>query len=189
MNKQGEFFMAAYQNYLNSGYNAYTPYGQRPFYGNYQQPIQSMQTAQPQIQQPMVQQPVAPQQSNSAPINDIRFVTSDEAKAFMVLPYQNALLIDTQNKVAWLKMADGIGQSTTRLFKYAETEQNQPSIAQNAQSQIDLSGFAKKEDLGAFATKQDMQAVVQALDNLQRRLQINQIEMDGKGNGTGNTKS
>lgn len=178
--------MAAYQNYANTGYNAYMPYTQRPFYGGYQQPMQPLQP----IQQPIPQQPIGQQniqvapQPSIAPINDVRFVTADEAKGFMVLPYQNALLIDTTNKMAWLKMADGLGQSTTKFFKYSETEQPQAPNSQGEHAQVDLSNFAKKEDLTVFATKQDMQAIVQALDNLQRRLQINEIEKTGANNGT-----
>ena len=74
----------------------YTGYGY-PTYGrqNYMQPQQPMA-------QPQMQQQTQPTMQYETPIQDIRFVTSEEAKAFIVMPNSKALLIDKNGGVAHL---------------------------------------------------------------------------------------
>lgn len=56
-----------------------------------------------------------PQES---PITDIRFLTSDEMKAFIVFPNTKVLLIDKEHGVACLKSADAMGQSESKMYSF-----------------------------------------------------------------------
>lgn len=78
--------------------------------------------------QPMYQQarPMQPQQAT--PFQDVRFVTAEEARGFMVMPNASALLIDRQSKTATLKMADAMGQSTTQVYRFEPIESATPSV-------------------------------------------------------------
>lgn len=116
-----------YSNYPYGGYPMPT-YGQRGY----------MQTQQPMAQP---QQPMQTQQYET-PIQDIRFVTSEEAKAFIVMPNSKALLIDKNGGVAHLKTADNMGQSVTQYFKFEQVNADgTPIKPQKTQEQIDFSQF------------------------------------------------
>ncbi len=120
-----------YSQYPYTGY-AYPNYGQR----NYMQPQQPM--AQPQMQQA----PQQPPMQYETPIQDIRFVTSEEAKAFIVMPNSKALLIDKNGGVAHLKTADNMGQSVTQYFKFEQVNADgSPLKPQEPQQAIDFSQF------------------------------------------------
>ena len=77
-----------YSSYPYGGYGM-PNYGQR----NYMQPQQP-------IAQPQMQQAQQPTMQYETPIQDIRFATSEEAKAFIVMPNTRALLIDKNGGVA-----------------------------------------------------------------------------------------
>ena len=82
----------------NYGYpqNFGNPYNRGFGMPNYMQPTynqQPQQMVQQQMQQPM---------QYDVPIQDIRFVTSEEAKAFIVIPNTKALLIDKNSGIAHL---------------------------------------------------------------------------------------
>lgn len=177
----------------NSYGNGYYPYmyGQ---YGYQQYPqyqgTQSRQSAQ-QIQQP--QQSQQPQQFD-LPILDIKFATSEEAKSYIMFPNTNVLLIDRQNKIAYLKSADNLGQSSMKGFRYEEEmpenentqNKNQEQLKESQQlnhTQLDTDIFVKKDDLKNFITKEEYQNLLTQIDNLQRKLKINEIlesEKNGK---------
>ena len=70
-------------------------------------------------QMPYAQQCQAPNQY----FQDVRFVTPEEAKGYMALPNAKVLLIDRQNKIATVKVADPMGQSTTQQFKFEVVEE------------------------------------------------------------------
>ena len=132
-------------------YPAYQP--------NYQQPIQPTQ---PQMQP---QQQQVTQQTQGVPIREVRFVTSDEARAYIVFPNSNALLIDSPNGMAYLKTADNMGQSFTEYFRFEKVNADGSPIAPNQEvkkePQIDLSMFVSKDDFSVLAEK---------VDSLQKRL-------------------
>lgn len=177
----------------NSYGNGYYPYmyGQ---YGYQQYPqyqgTQSRQSAQ-QSQQP---------QQFDLPILDIKFVTSEEAKSYIVFPNTNVLLIDRQNKIAYLKSADNLGQSSMREFRYEEEVSQNINKEQLNQTPIDTNIFVKKEELGELLTKDDLNGIVRKddlknfttkeeyqnlltqIENLQRQLKINDmLESDKNG--------
>lgn len=115
----------------------YTGYGY-PNYGNRQFMQQQQPMAQPQMQ--AQQQPMQPQYET--PIQDIRFVTSEEAKAFIVMPNSKALLIDKNGGVAHLKTADNMGQSVTQYFKFEQVNADgTPIKPQETQQSVDFSQF------------------------------------------------
>lgn len=127
-------------------------------YRGYQYPYQQQQYG---YQQPQFQV----QKTNDNPIQDIRFVTSEEAKAHIVYPNTHALLIDKAKGVAYLKSADNMGQSTMKAFRYEELLEN-------------------KTETTNFVKKEEFEGVVQQLNFLQQKLS----ELEGV-NGTRETNS
>lgn len=155
----------SYSQYPYGGYG-YPNYGQR----NYMQPQQPM--TQPQIQQ--AQQMPMPYET---PIQDIRLATSEEAKAFIVMPNTKALLIDLKGGMAHLKSADNMGQSVTEYFKFEKVNSDGTPIKQQEPiQQADPDKFVKKEDLEnlnliqqkkfeeLFKEMQNMQTQINALN-------------------------
>jgi hypothetical protein len=126
------------------------------------QPQQTM--AQPQMQQQAQPQPA----QYEAPIQDIRFVTSEEAKAFIVMPNSKALLIDKNGGVAHLKTADNMGQSVTQYFKFEQVNADgTPLKPQEPIPQVDFNQFAKREDLNGFVTIEQYKALLTKLEVMQ----------------------
>lgn len=159
----------------------YTGYGY-PTYGrqNFMQPHQQM--AQPQMQP---QQQVQPQYET--PIQDIRFVTSEEAKAFIVMPNSKALLIDKNGGVAHLKTADNMGQSVTQYFKFEQVNADgSPLKPQETPQAVDFSQFVTisqyNELLGQF---NDLKSMFQ---NAKPKQAENKPLTSDLGNGKGNTQ-
>lgn len=160
----------------------YTGYGY-PTYGrqNYMQPQQQM--AQPQQQ-------VQPQYET--PIQDIRFVTSEEAKAFIVMPNSKALLIDKNGGVAHLKTADNMGQSVTQYFKFEQVNADgSPLKPQEPTPQVDLSQFVTKKEIDGLPTADQYKQLSEQYNTLLAKFETMQkIIVGGKpnGNGTNNAK-
>ena len=150
------------------GRNQYFPYQQYNGYGYQQSYIPQQQ----QVQQPTMQY--------ETPIHDIRFVTSEEAKAFIVMPNSKALLIDKNGGMAHLKSADNMGQSVTQYFRFEQVNADGTPIAPKEQpAKMDFSQFAKKEELQGFVTIEQYNALLAKLDVMQK------IIAGGKLNGTG----
>ena len=123
-----------YSNYPYSNYGM-PNYGQRPYAPQAQQPLQNAQ------QIPMQQ----PQMQYELPIQDVRFVTSEEAKAYIVMPNSKALLIDKNSGVAHLKVADNMGQSQTQYFRFEPVNADGSPIKPKVDTpQIDLEDFEKR---------------------------------------------
>lgn len=181
-------------NYYNPYMPIYPTYNSNPYH-NMQQPVQPMQTSQaqpqpqlqtqqyqatPQTRQEQVSQPGQFQQSQSKqyeyPIQTIKFVTSEEARDFLLAPETQAILIDEANKKVFLKKTDGLGKLTTRYFNYIETNSdgtpvdfgfsiannNQDMKAQSTasanpyyedQKRINLNDFIKKDEIGRYFDK------------------------------------
>lgn len=165
----------------------YTGYGY-PTYGrqNYMQPQQPMA-------QPQMQQQAQPTMQYETPIQDIRFVTSEEAKAFIVMPNSKALLIDKNGGVAHLKTADNMGQSVTQYFKFEQVNADgTPIKAQEPTPQVDFGQFAKKEELNGFVTIEQYKQLAEQYNSLVEQFKTMQkIIAGGKpnGNGTGTSNA
>lgn len=168
-----------YSQYPYTGY-AYPNYGQR----NFIQPQQQMAQPQQQVQQQPMQY--------ETPIQDIRFVTSEEAKAFIVMPNSKALLIDKNGGVAHLKTADNMGQSVTQYFKFEQVNADGSPIKPQEQTpQVDFGQFATKKDLDGLPTADQYKQLSDKYNSLVEQFQTMQkIIAGGKqnGNGTNNAK-
>ena len=166
--------------------NGYNHYNQYPYSGYGYQPFNNRQFMQPQQQMIQQQQPVQAQPMQyETPIQDIRFVTSEEAKAFIVMPNTKALLIDKNGGVAHLKTADNMGQSVTQYFKFEQVNADgTPLKPQEPTAQFDLAQFAKKEELNGFVTIEQYKELASKLDSIQKMIAGGKAN----GNGTSNAK-
>ena len=143
-----------YQTY---GYQAYgmPNYSQRGFAPQAQQAMQNTQ------QIPMQPQP---QMQYELPIQDVRFVTSEEAKAYIVMPNSKALLIDKNSGVAHLKSADTMGQSNTQYFRFEPINADgTPIKPQESVPQIDFAELDKK-----FATVEQYNSLLDQVKQLKQ---------------------
>lgn len=167
-----------YSQYPYTGY-AYPNYGRQ----NYMQPQQPMAQPQAQVQQQPMQY--------ETPIQDIRFVTSEEAKAFIVMPNSKALLIDKNGGVAHLKTADNMGQSVTQYFKFEQVNADgSPIKPQEPTPQVDFGQFAKKEELNGFVTIEQYQQLAEQYNSLVEQFKTMQkIIAGGKPNGNNGTSN
>lgn len=151
-------------------YNAY----QNPYIQPYpQQPYVPQQVVQPQQQMQAQRQQQVQQQQYEAPIQDLRFATLEEAKAYIVMPNTRALLIDRQNGIALMKSADNIGQSFAQYFKFIPVnEDGSPISPPKEQPQIDFSEFIKKSDVQSFnfATKEDYKQLNDKIESLRSQI-------------------
>ena len=149
-----------------------------------------MQTQQP-MAQPQMQQQAQPPMQYETPIQDIRFVTSEEAKAFIVMPNSKALLIDKNGGVAHLKTADNMGQSVTQYFKFEQVNADgSPIKPQEPTPQVDFGQFAKKEELNGFETIEQYQQLSEQYNSLVEQFKTMQkIIAGGKPNGNGTETS
>ena len=145
------------------------------YYSQYNNAYQNFQSQpQPQMQrQQMSQVPV------EMPIQDIRFVTSEEAKAYIVYPNNKVLLIDRQNNIAHLKSADNMGQSSSKTYKFQEVDSEGKSLAKDCPNPaLDLKDYVKKTDLQTMTDKiLELETRVTKLFNVK---QIIGGESDGK---------
>ena len=140
--------------YFNGGQPQYiSPYGNNNAYMQAQQPV-----AQQQVQQPMQPTYVQPQQQMvyEMPIQAVKFVTEDEAKAYIVMPNQRVLLIDRVNGVAYDKSADSLGQSKSKMYHFTDPEK---MIEAQPIPTIDLDKYATKDDLDIFVKADDLSAL------------------------------
>ena len=153
------------------GTNPYQSYPYQNNYGGLPNYAQRGYNSQPQVMAQPQMQP-QPQMQYELPIQDVRFVTSEEAKAYIVMPNSKALLIDKNSGVAHLKVADNMGQSQTQYFRFEPINADgTPIKPQEATPQIDISELDKK-----FATIEQYNSL---LDQFK---QIKQM-IGGKPNG------
>ena len=157
---------------MNYGY----PYNAMPqFPYGYQQQMQ--QRGQMAMQQPMTPTMQMPQQTIpmqfEPPIREIKFVTSKEAEAYIVMPNSSSLLIDKQEGIAYLKSADNMGQSFMEIYHFSK---NAPQGQINAQetpkalNPIDLSSYITNEQLEGknYATREDLEKLSAKIDELRK---------------------
>lgn len=145
----------------------YAPYYPYPSYANYGYQAQMQQRGQMAMQNQQQPRPQQPPIQYDAPIQDVRFVTSEEAKAFIVMPNSKALLIDKGNGIAHLKMADNMGQSVTHCFKFQQINPDGSPIAPKETPQpLDADKFAKREDLEGFVSIQQYEELASKLKEL-----------------------
>ncbi len=156
----------------NSQYSLGARYGYNPFY----------QQTYPQFQQPI--------QQMEPPIQSVKFVNESEAKAYIVMPNTKEMLIDKDNGIAYLKSADQMGQSRTKIFRFEEVIENNENTSNlgNKQPEIDMSGYVKQEDLADFIKSDAITSlskdIYDRLNVLEKKIKINDI-MNGMGGKDG----
>lgn len=149
----------AYNNYTNPYFNGgqpqyISPYGNNNAYMQSQQPV----AQQPQIQQPIQPTYIQPQQQMvyEIPIQAVKMVTEDEAKAYIVMPNQRVLLIDRANGVAYDKSADSLGQSRCKTYHFTDDEK---IIDVPPTPTINLEEYAKRNELDIFVKADELSAL------------------------------
>lgn len=111
-----------------------------------------------QMQRPMQMQTTPqPQTTEDVPFNDIKFVTEDEAKGYILFPNTRVMLLDRDKSVFYIKTADSLGKSTLEGYKYTRIDDKS---SDNVSHEIDTKDFVKTQDmkdyLSNFITKDDM---------------------------------
>lgn len=114
-----------------------SPYGQPPYYNayatlqnnqqNFPQPQQQPQNVQPQPQQQV------PIQSNIEYVNGI-----EGAKAFILTPNTQKLLLDSDNPFFYIKTTDLQGKPTVRRFRYIDIDAEQQTEPQKEEKSLDF---------------------------------------------------
>lgn len=132
--------------YNRSNNNYFNPYMQQPSVNPYQNGFYPPYGAVPNPMQTPVQEP---------PISEIRFLTEDEIKAFIVMPNTKVMLVDKTNGIAVIKSANAMGQSNTRIFDYKERQSDSAPKKQDTQPANDPSP--------------DLKAILDRLDRLEAR--------------------
>ena len=154
----------------------YNPYLNNQNYGMYPQSYQ-----QPITQQQMMQNQTSYQQTKyDAPIQDIKFVTADEAKAYIVMPNTKVMLMDRDKSIFYIKSADSLGKSTLEGFKYSRLDESSnesvspqfdtKDFVRKEDLQSFLSGFLTREDVKDFITKDELKGIDNKLENFQKQM-------------------
>jgi 23S rRNA-/tRNA-specific pseudouridylate synthase len=164
--------MPPYQNYPYSSPYAPTNYMQRAYAPQTPQMAQPQQQAQvqPQMQMPMAQQ-MPPMEM---PIQDIKYVNRAQAEAYIVFPNTKVMLIDKESGIAYVKTADGMGQTQTDYFRFDRVNADgSPIKPQEPAPQVDFNQFIKREDLEkfGFVTVSQYNELAQKLEQIQKRLE------------------
>lgn len=163
--------------YGNNPYQSYpyqNNYGGMPSYAprGYNSQPQQMGQPQPQVQQPMqMPQQMLPME---LPIQDIKYVNKAQAEAYIVFPNTKVMLIDKESGVAYVKTADGMGQSKTDYFRFeAVNADGSPIKPQEPTPQVNFDDFVKKEQLDklGFVNIEQFNALAQKMEQIQKRLE------------------
>lgn len=146
----------------------YQNYGYQP---NYQQPNYMQRQYAPQpSQMPQNQQqgfnPIQPPPTMETPIQDIKFVNRAQAEAYIVFPNTKVMLIDNENGVAYIKTADGMGQTKTDYFRFEQINADGTPIKADAPT--------PKVDYDNFVTVDKFEALQEKFEQLQKRLEVKQ---------------
>ena len=98
-----------------------SPYGQPPYYNAYANLQNNQQNFQQQQQMQMQNpQPTMQMQSNIEYVNGI-----EGAKAFILLPNSQKLLLDSDNAFFYIKTTDTQGKPSVRRFRYIDIDAEQ----------------------------------------------------------------
>lgn len=112
--------------------------------------------------------PQQTQQFQTNAFSKVLYGTIDEAKAYMLLPNENIMIINKELGEFYVKTADTMGKSILEAFKYAKIDNN-PSQAVSAE--IDTKELVKTSDLENFATKEDLKSVYEQLESIKEQIQ------------------
>jgi hypothetical protein len=125
-------------------------YNTPSYLGNtYQNPYQRQNVPQqmqfPTQPQPQIQQQPIPQ------IQDVRYGTEEEAKAFIVYPNASAYFIDEPKGRLYIKTANNAGASSMSYFALTPINADgSPIKPQEETPKVDMSEYIKRTDLAQF---------------------------------------
>ena len=128
-----------------------------PYLNNYIPNYNYVSQIQRPVQQPVQPMAPQPQTTEDVPFNDIKFVTEDEAKGYILFPNTRVMLLDRDKSVFYIKTADSLGKSTLEGYKYTRIDNKS---TESVSHEIDTKDFVKTQDmkdyLSNFITKDDM---------------------------------
>lgn len=150
------------------GYGGYSPLGGAFGYNQQYYPMQ-------QDQQPIQQQN---QIQSKSFVQNIQFVTEDEAKAYIVMPNTSVMLMDAPNNVFWIKSADALGQSTFEKYRFEKF--SDVAVEKEKPKEFDYSNFATKEDLTGIIKKDDLKGILSQLDRMEKKISISNFLAEEK---------
>lgn len=139
------------------------PYGQPPYYNAYanlQNNQQNFQQPQPQVQQQNAQQPIQVQ-SNIEYVNGI-----EGAKALILPPNAQKMLLDSDNPFFYIKTTDMQGKPTVKRFRYVDvdSEQAQPK------EETPKVKYATMEQLGQLSDRlNDLSKDIERMKNANKK--------------------
>lgn len=116
--------------------------------------------AQPQMQQPIPQ------------IQEVRYGTEEEAKAFIVYPNASAYFIDHSKGKLYIKSSNSAGMPSLEYFSLTPINSDgTPIKQQEPQPQIDMGEYIKKSELEklGFITRPQLQEILNSLTNQQNK--------------------
>lgn len=158
-------------NYMGNGYGSYL--GSSGLYNPYQATYQpnQFQGAQGQINGSQGQ--YMQQNTNDMPIQGVKFVNADEAKAFMVMPNTRVMLMDRNNSLFYIKSADSLGQSMLETYEFRKVDNSKTDTANtDAKSNIDLEQFVKKDQLDDIVTTEKLNSELKTVkDELSTKIE------------------
>lgn len=139
------------------------PYGQtlRNTYGNERDFYSQQMNTQQQQQQNMY----APQQQPVQMQSNIEYVNGIEgAKAFMLPPNAQRLLLDSDNAFFYIKTTDAQGKPTVKPYRYIDIEAEQQAQAKTQEQQANV------QEPPLYVTIQQYQEVLDTLDSMRKEL-------------------
>jgi hypothetical protein len=140
-----------------------------------QMQMQPQQQAQPQMQS-------QPQQPNLPQIQELRYATEEEAKAFIVFPNASAFFIDLPKNRLYIKSANNSGISNFDYFSLTPINADGTPIKPiEEKPQIDMGEYIKKSDLAnlGYVTMEQLNSILSKLTSQQTQ------SVGVKTNGTG----
>jgi hypothetical protein len=146
-----------YQNQYNPYGTMYqNPYGQPPYYNAYanlQNNQQNFQQPQQQVPNPQVQPQTPLVQSNIEYVNGI-----EGAKALILPPNAQKMLLDSDNTFFYIKTTDMQGKPSVKRFRYidVDAEQNPPK---------------QEEPTTAYVTLEQFTDLLENFDNLKKEFE------------------
>lgn len=167
--------------------SANNPYQQYPYQANYggapsYAPRGYNYQPQPQVPQPFPM----PQQMMPAelPIQDIKYVNRAQAEAYIVFPNTKVMLIDRDSGIAYIKTADGMGQSKTDYFRFEPVNADgSPIKPQEPIPQVNFDEFVKIDQIKEMGF-----VTVAQYNELASRLEQIQQQMEGSKQNVGKPK-
>lgn len=170
---------------MNSNYSNFMPnyYG-----GAYVPPFQTWQPQQ-NIYKPANTTPVmfpnqTPAQNLISPIQNVRYLTADQIKAYIVMPNMTELLIDKDNNLAHLKSADQTGQATTKIYRFQEVEENEQKKVETATNTLEdkLDNYVTKDMLSNLASANEIAQLKEQIEKLQKQIKLSALFTEGQSN-------